>query len=288
MQKNVDGPGGCARNMTSMTADKQKRENNRPVETHPASQETASKNQKTPRAEVGRETPDGTEQNPPSAVADPPASSKPADASASQAERPAGDEPDRLEGSGSPDAAGEAVGQAEPEPPDQLMLAKEQLAAAQAESEARYDLLLRERAELENFKRRMQRDKAEAVRFAAEPLLREVLPVVDNLERAVEHAKQSKEGPAAGQALVDGVELVLRSLFDVLQKHGVTRIGARGQPFDPSRHEAVAHVEDSEVAPNTILDEHQSGYRLHDRLLRPAMVSVAKAPPRENDEKPET
>lgn len=149
------------------------------------------------------------------------------------------------------------------------------LQAELAETTARYDdLLLRERAELDNFKRRMQRDKIEAVRFAAEPLLRDVLPVVDNLERAVAHARDAEEG----SALVEGVEMVLRALSDVLEKHGVTRVAACGTPFDPGVHQAVAHVEDGAAEPNTVLDEHQSGYRFHDRLLRPAMVSVAKAP----------
>lgn len=163
------------------------------------------------------------------------------------------------------------------------------LQAELAETTARYDdLLLRERAELDNFKRRMQRDRIEAVRFAAEPLLRDVLPVMDNLERAVGHARDAGESP--GQALVEGVEMVLRALADVLEKHGVTRIEACGAPFDPALHQAVAHVEDGAAAPNTVLDEHQSGYRFHERLLRPAMVSVAKTPaqPQPDDgEKPE-
>ncbi len=177
---------------------------------------------------------------------------------------------------GGPDAP--AADLAEPDPVEEVA----RLQAELAETTARYDdLLLRERAELDNFKRRMQRDKIEAVRFAAEPLLRDVLPVVDNLERAVEHARDAEEG----SALVEGVEMVLRALSDVLEKHGVTRVAACGAPFDPGVHQAVAHVEDGAAEPNTVLDEHQSGYRFHERLLRPAMVSVAKAPaePRPDD-----
>ena len=175
-----------------------------------------------------------------------------------------------------PDAP--AADLAEPDPVEEVA----RLQAELAETTARYDdLLLRERAELDNFKRRMQRDKIEAVRFAAEPLLRDVLPVVDNLERAVAHARDAEEG----SALVEGVEMVLRALSDVLEKHGVTRVAACGAPFDPGVHQAVAHVEDGAAEPNTVLDEHQSGYRFHERLLRPAMVSVAKAPaePRPDD-----
>ncbi len=171
--------------------------------------------------------------------------------------------------------------------PDELALLQTQLAAAEADVKQHYDLLLRERAELENFKRRIQREKSESLRFASEPLLRDLLPVIDNLERAVEHAK----GNEGGQALVEGVELVLRSLLDTIGRHGVRRVPAKGESFDPSQHEAVLQVEHTEVAPNTVLDEHQSGYQLHDRLLRPAMVSVSKAPPaaqQEGEEKSES
>jgi molecular chaperone GrpE len=144
----------------------------------------------------------------------------------------------------------------------------------EAEAKANYDLFLRERAELENFKRRMQREQAESLRFANEPLLRDLLPVIDNLERAIGHAR----GGGNGQPLVEGVALVLRSLLDTLEKHGVSRVAAKGEPFDPNRHEAMAQVESAEVAPNTVVDEHCPTYLLHGRLLRPALVTVAKAP----------
>ncbi len=189
-----------------------------------------------------------------------------------------------LEGQGS-----EAVGGSEhaehdehtdQDTPDELTLVRAQLVAQEALAKENYDLLLRERAELENFKRRMQREKNESLRFASEPLLRDILPVIDNLERALAHAK----GNEGSQALVEGVELVLRSLLDTIGRHGVSRVKAKGEAFDPSRHEAVAQVENTELAPNTVLDEHQSGYQLHDRLLRPAMVSVSKAAPQAQQE----
>ena len=169
----------------------------------------------------------------------------------------------------------EADEPADRDTPDELALIRAQLVAQEALAKENYDLLLRERAELENFKRRMQREKSESLRFASEPLLRDILPVIDNLERAVAHAK----GNEGSQALVEGVELVLRSLLDTIGRHGVSRVKAKGEAFDPSQHEAVAQVENTELAPNTVLDEHQSGYQLHDRLLRPAMVSVSKAAP---------
>lgn len=191
-----------------------------------------------------------------------------------------------LEGQGSEAVGGsehaEHDDQADRDTPDELTLVRAQLVAQEALAKEKDDLLLRERAELENFKRRMQREKNESLRFASEPLLRDILSVIDNLERAVAHAK----GSEGSQALVEGVELVLRSLLDTIGRHGVSRVKAKGETFDPNLHEAVVQVENTEVAPNTVLDEHQSGYQLHDRLLRPAMVSVSKAvsPAREEGE----
>ena len=146
---------------------------------------------------------------------------------------------------------------------------KQQLAEAQAEARANHDRFLRERAELENFKKRMQREKAEALRFASEPLIRELLPVVDNLERALEHDSGN------GQSVLDGVRLVLKALLELLDRHGVKRIDAVGEPFDPSRHEAMAQVVSAEHEPNQVIAQHHSGYLLHDRLLRPALVTVS-------------
>jgi molecular chaperone GrpE len=155
------------------------------------------------------------------------------------------------------------------------LLAK--LGEKEAEAKANYDLFVRERAELENFKRRMQREQAESFRFANEPLVRDLLPVLDNLERAVSHA----QGGGNGQPLVEGVTLVVRSFLDTLEKHGVTRVSGKGELFDPSKHEAMAQVESAEVAPNTVVDEYCPAYLLHGRLLRPALVTVAKAPAEE-------
>jgi molecular chaperone GrpE len=148
----------------------------------------------------------------------------------------------------------------------------------EVEAKTNYELFLRERADVENFKRRMQREQTEAVRFANEPLIRDLLPVVDNLERAVGHA----QGGGNGQSLVEGVALVVRSFLDTLEKYGVTRVTAKGEPFDPARHEAMAQVERADVAANTVVDEHCPAYLLHGRLIRPALVTVAKTP---SDEK---
>lgn len=151
---------------------------------------------------------------------------------------------------------------------------REQLEAKKKEAGENYDRYLRQVAELENFKKRANREKDEAIRFANEALLKDLLPVVDNLERAVAHAKDGGNG----KPLVDGVEMVLRGFFDILAKHGVITISAVGQPFDPVKHEAMAQVESASYDPNTVVEEYHKGYLLRDRLLRPALVSVAKAP----------
>lgn len=140
------------------------------------------------------------------------------------------------------------------------------------EARSNYDRLLRQTAELDNFKKRTARERDEAVRLANEGLIKDLLPVIDNLERAVAHAS----GGGNGKPLVEGVELVLRGLLDTLTKHGVVQISAIGQPFDPSKHEAMAQVESDDHEPNSIVEELQKGYILRDRLLRPALVSVAK------------
>jgi molecular chaperone GrpE len=157
---------------------------------------------------------------------------------------------------------------------DEVTALRTQLQEKEVEAKANYDLFLRERADLENFKRRMQRDKVEALRFANEPLIRDLLPILDNLERAVSHA----QGGGNSQPLVEGVSLVLRSFLDMVEKHGVSRVSAKGQLFDPVKHEAMAQVENIEVVPNTVVDEYAPAYLLHDRLLRPALVVVAKPP----------
>jgi molecular chaperone GrpE len=132
-----------------------------------------------------------------------------------------------------------------------------------------HDRFLRERAELENFKKRMQRERVEAIRFACEPLIRELLPVIDNLERALAHADGNSK------SVKEGIEMVLKSVLDILERHGVKRIEAVGATFDPNLHQAMAQVESAEHKHNQVVEQHHSGYLLHDRLLRPALVTVS-------------
>lgn len=159
-------------------------------------------------------------------------------------------------------------------PEETIERLKAELAEKTAEAERNLDRYMRERAETENFKKRMQRDKNEALRYAVEPLARDLLPVIDDLERAVEHAASGGNG----QPLVAGVRLVLKNALDVLERHGVTRVEANSGPFDPSRHEAVMQVPDARRQPNQIVEQFEPGYTLHERLIRPAKVSVSSKP----------
>ncbi len=136
------------------------------------------------------------------------------------------------------------------------------------------DRLLRAVAEADNIRRRAQRDKEEFARYANEALIRDVLPVLDNLDRALGAAR------TAGDAskVVEGVELIRRELLRALEKHGVTRYSALGERFDPNRHEAAARVVSATEPPDTVVGEIVPGYLLNGRVLRPAQVAVAAAP----------
>src|SRR2546429_7912838 len=137
-----------------------------------------------------------------------------------------------------------------------------------------HDRLLRALADAENARRRAQREREEFVKYANESLLRDLIPALDNLDRALDAARAA--GTAAN--LVEGVELTQRELLKVLERAGVTRYSAVGQSFDPTRHEAIARVVSTEAAPNTVVSERLPGYLLHDRVLRPALVAAAVAP----------
>ena len=142
------------------------------------------------------------------------------------------------------------------------------------------DRLLRALAEADNVRRRAQRDREEHARYANEALLRDLIPVLDNLDRALAAVRAAGRSTAeAGAAsLLEGVELIQRELLKVLERAGVTRYSAVGQPFDPTRHEAVARVPSPDAAPDTVVAEQLPGYLLHGRVVRPALVAVAAAP----------
>lgn len=153
---------------------------------------------------------------------------------------------------------------------------QEELDAAREELKQAGDRLLRLQADFENFRKRALRERQEAVHYGSQNLVKDLLSVVDNLERAIDHARQSEGGDL--QSLLQGVELVQRELIAVLSKHHVNEIDAHGKLFNPALHEAMAQVSDDDAKPNTIVDVLQKGYHLHDRLIRPARVVVAREP----------
>ena len=136
------------------------------------------------------------------------------------------------------------------------------------------DRLLRALADTENIRRRSQRERDDYVRYATESLLRDLVPVLDNFDRAIAAARSAGNAPA----LVEGVELIHRELLRVLERAGVKRYSAVGEPFDPTRHEAISRIVSTTAAPDTVIAETAPGYLLHDRVLRAALVAVAAAP----------
>ena len=139
------------------------------------------------------------------------------------------------------------------------------------------DRHLRLAAEFDNFRRRSLKERQDLHNYANENLVKELLPIVDNLERAVVHGRK-EEQRADSENLLQGVELTYRSLLQILARFGVVEIEAEGKPFDPQVHEAVRRVPTSEHPPGTVVEVYQKGYMLKDRLLRPAMVAVASEP----------
>ncbi|HTO13978.1 MAG TPA: nucleotide exchange factor GrpE [Candidatus Binatia bacterium] len=145
---------------------------------------------------------------------------------------------------------------------------------AEPDLEELKDRLLRALAETENLRRRAQRDREDYVKYANETLLRDLIPVLDNLDRALAAAR----GAGESGTVVSGVELIQRELLRVLEKAGLTRYSAMGERFDPTRHEAIARVVSADRPPDTVVHETAAGYLLNGRVLRPALVAVAAAP----------
>jgi molecular chaperone GrpE len=139
------------------------------------------------------------------------------------------------------------------------------------------DRHLRLAAEYDNFRRRSLKERQDLHNYANENVFKELLPIVDNLERAVTHARKEEQRPDS-ENLLQGIELTYRSLLQILAKHGVVEIEAQGKPFDPQVHEAVRRVPSGDQQPGTVVEVYQKGYRLKDRMLRPAMVAVAGEP----------
>ncbi len=148
------------------------------------------------------------------------------------------------------------------------------LAELERQAEQHYDKYLRACADLENYRKRAERERLDYLKYANEALIKELLVVSDNLCRALEHA----DAEANAASLREGVEMTLKGLMDVLARFGVTEVEAYGCAFDPTVHEAVSVQESDQADNNMVTDVAQKGYLLHDRLLRPAMVVVNRRP----------
>lgn len=184
---------------------------------------------------------------------------------------------ERFEGEGAEERASAEPGAPAPEASgerDALGQLREALEAKTREAAEHYDRYLRALADFENYKRRAQRERDEWTRLAHERLVLELLPVLDNFDRAL----QAEPRPDQLRGFVAGVELIHRELLKVLERIGVTSFSAVGEPFDPQRHEAVMRVETTEVPNQTVVEETERGYLLNDRVLRPARVKVAVHP----------
>lgn len=204
-----------------------------------------------------------TEMRPGAASVEPPVAAGPA-TGASQ-EQPA---------AGAPTAAVEALLPVEPATitPEQLTELKEQAARASEN----WERLLRTTADFDNFKKRAAREKQEAIKYANEGLMLKLVPVLDSLDMALGAAQTA--GLDSGQSLQAGVNMVLQQLKSVLAEAGLEEVNALGQPFDPNFHEALSQQETPEVPEGQVVHQHRKGYKLRDRLLRPASVVVAKQP----------
>jgi molecular chaperone GrpE len=154
---------------------------------------------------------------------------------------------------------------------------KKKLEEKEKEAKENYDRLLRTAADFENYKKRAAREKEDWTKFANEDLIKAILPFIDNLERAVNHAQKI----ADTGVLVEGVQLTIQQLLQALNKFGLSSFESVGKPFDPAMHEAMLVVETDKHEPNQVVEEFQKGYLLNDRLLRPATVSVSKPPEKE-------
>lgn len=182
------------------------------------------------------------------------------------------------EAEASDDASPEAA--ATEEAPDEVSALRAQVEALEAEKAAMHERLLRTAAELENSRRRHQKERDELRRFGGESVLKGIVVIVDDLERALEHVRNQTSGDEAGSSsILEGIEMVFRKFLQTLERMGVTPVDAQGKLFDPHLHEAIQQVSDPSVPNNTVAQVFQKGYVLHDRLLRPALVVVAQGGP---------
>ena len=149
--------------------------------------------------------------------------------------------------------------------------AEEEMVVMQQELGQARDMMLRLAAELDNYKKRSVRERESLIKYASQGVIQELIPILDNFERAIESANQSKDL----DSLTKGVEMIFKQMYDALERKGVSKINALGETFDPNIHEAIAQVASDECPENTVVEELQKGYMLHDRVIRPSRVAVS-------------
>ncbi|RJP23536.1 MAG: nucleotide exchange factor GrpE [Candidatus Abyssobacteria bacterium SURF_5] len=169
------------------------------------------------------------------------------------------------------EGAPEELQSSEPAKVETMGMTPEEVAKIAQEKEEYYDRLLRTQADFDNYRKRIQKEQASLIKYGAENVLREILPVVDNLERAVDSAR--KHGDSNFQ-LREGIELVLAQLRETLGRLGVKPVESVGAPFDPNKHDALIRVHAPDAPEGVVVDEIRKGYYLHDKVLRPAQVTV--------------
>jgi len=156
------------------------------------------------------------------------------------------------------------------------------LEAKEKEAAENYDRYLRAMAEMDNFRKRAARDKEDAIKYGNEKLIKDILPILDSLDRAL-HQASDMTARNNFEAFQQGLELIHSQILGCLVRHGVEKVAAKGEEFDPDRHQALMQVETPEMESNRVVDEYESGYTLHGRLLRPSKVSVSKNVPKEDE-----
>lgn len=196
---------------------------------------------------------------------------KKAEAESARAKVAAKDEIEKTEESANKNNAGDGGAIEKDKDADDL---SRQIQAAEEDAKLHYDKLLRMMAEFENYKKRVGKEKEEQFKFANENLITELLPSLDDLDRVLEHVPENAAEEI--RAIADGVGLVRKTLSNVLAKFGLREVEAADQKFDPNMHEAIAMVESDVHEPDMVMAVHRKGYWLHERLLRAAMVTVAK------------
>ncbi len=182
------------------------------------------------------------------------------------------DSPPEGDSAAAPASQPDATAPAEGDAGDELQQLQQQLAEVN-------DRALRAQAELENFRKRSRRQLDDELRYANLPLLRDLLPVLDNVDRAIQAATTTWDA----DTLIEGVRMVAKHLEDVLQQRQCTRIEALHEPFDPNRHEAISMRPDPDHPANTVVEVVQSGFQLHDRVVRPTQVIVSTGKPEQEE-----